>query len=883
MRGARALWWAIAFAMLPLAHLRTQEFRALWVDAFGAGFRNSSEVSALINSARSANFNAVVVEIRKRGDAYYNGNFEPKAMDVSPQSFDPLQDLITKAHDTNAGARIEVHTWIVTYNIWNNQSTLPAQPTHPYRLHPDWLTQTQTGVQWDGSNFAFDPGHPEVARHTFNVAMDIISNYDVDGFNFDYIRYAGTEWGYNPVSVARFNARYGRTGTPANTDSQWLQFRRDQVTALVRKVYLSTMAIKPHVKISADTITWGTTGVATDAQWPGSAAYSTVLQDWRSWMQEGILDINIPMNYYRQHLHASAYTNWSLFAKGHRYNRHVVIGPGIYLNGASNAIVQMRHALKPNPNGNPSDGVCGYSYRVTNTGDVTRATFFNALTQPSILDPVTPPIFAQPATPPEMAWKTTPTRGHIKGYVYHDTNVVDGATVTFYLGTNKIVATDPTGFFGAVDLLPGNYSFTVTTTNLGSSSNTFAIVAGAVTNVEVHLPANDNVPPQLLEVGHRDISDSSARITWRTDEPADSVVAFGTSVAYDRAITNAALVTSHAFDLTGLAASTTYQYQIRSRDAAGNIAVSTGFAFTTNPEGTVSDIVIDNTEATAVGSWTVALTSTDKYGTDYHYTGRGAGGDWLQFTPRILTAGDYEVYEWHPAGSNRTTNAPHIIKWSAGTQTNFVDQKPVAGGGRWNLLGTFHFGTGTNGHVRITDGFADAGQVVLADAIKFVYAPPLVAPTIIIQPQNQTVKIGKTAAFTVQAQGTAPLVYQWYLDGTALPGATASNYSRANVTHVDAGAYWVVVSNGVGTATSANAMLTVAPRSLARIDLITMLPDGRVHLLMSGDPEFLYAIDFTTNFSNWTGLATLIATNATFEYVDPAAARRAGYYRLREE
>src|SRR5687767_13719457 len=124
-------------------------------------------------------------------------------------------------------------------------------------------------------------------------------------------------------------------------------------------------------------------------------------------MQEGILDINIPMNYYRQHLNASAYTNWSMFAKDHRYNRNVVIGPGIYLNGASNAIVQMRHALKPNPNGNTSDGVCGYSYRVTNTGDVTRATFFNALTQPSTLDPITPPIFAQPATPPEMPWKTT--------------------------------------------------------------------------------------------------------------------------------------------------------------------------------------------------------------------------------------------------------------------------------------------------------------------------------------------------------------------------------------------------------------------------------------------------------------------------------------------
>src|SRR5258705_9488282 len=97
-----------------------QEFRALWVDAFHNGFKTAGQVDALISEVRTGNFNAVVVEVRKRGDAYYNSNYEPKATDISA-SFDPLADLITKAHNTNNGPRIEVHAWLVSFNIWNNE------------------------------------------------------------------------------------------------------------------------------------------------------------------------------------------------------------------------------------------------------------------------------------------------------------------------------------------------------------------------------------------------------------------------------------------------------------------------------------------------------------------------------------------------------------------------------------------------------------------------------------------------------------------------------------------------------------------------------------------------------------------------------------------
>ncbi|HAV63242.1 MAG TPA: hypothetical protein DCY13_12865, partial [Verrucomicrobiales bacterium] len=463
-----------------------------------AALRNSSEVTQLVNDARAGKFNAIVVEVRKRGDAYYVSNFEPKATDVSPQSFDPLADLVAKAHDTANGQRIEVHAWIVSYPIWNNQNTPPPQAGHPYNLHPDWVTQNNVGTRWDGSNYNFDPGHPAVQEHTFNVAMDLISRYDIDGLNFDYIRYGGVTWGYNPVAVARFNQRFGRTGSPAPTDPDWMQWRRDQVTGLVRKVYLSSAAIKPQLKISADTICFAP-GVTSAQGWTNSAAaYISVLQDWRSWMEEGIIDINMPMAYFDQAgAHLQSWLDWNTFAKNHRYNRHVVIGGGFYQNSLSNVLRQIRHTRVATATGNIADGVCGFSYAVPTKDGVPRATFLAALTQPgtsTLYETNATPVFASIATVPAMPWKTAPTLGHLKGFLRSgaDNSGLEGVTVEITGPVNRVLKSDATGFYGAVDLAPGSYSLLVMEPGFEPAMDSFNITAGAVATRDLTLPV---VPP----------------------------------------------------------------------------------------------------------------------------------------------------------------------------------------------------------------------------------------------------------------------------------------------------------------------------------------------------------------------------------------------------
>jgi hypothetical protein len=89
-------------------------------------------------------------------------------------------------------------------------------------------------------------------------------------------------------------------------------------------------------------------------------------------------------------------------------------------------------------------------------------------------------------------------------------------------------------------------------------------------------------------------------------------------------------------------------------------------------------------------------------------------------------------------------------------------------------------------------------------------APVAAAPSITAQPANQAVIIGRTATFTVTAAGTAPLTFQWQKGGAPISGATASSYTTPATAQTDDGStFLVVVSNAVGSMTSAGAKLKV--------------------------------------------------------------------------
>ncbi|HLH54538.1 MAG TPA: immunoglobulin domain-containing protein [Verrucomicrobiae bacterium] len=85
----------------------------------------------------------------------------------------------------------------------------------------------------------------------------------------------------------------------------------------------------------------------------------------------------------------------------------------------------------------------------------------------------------------------------------------------------------------------------------------------------------------------------------------------------------------------------------------------------------------------------------------------------------------------------------------------------------------------------------------------------LVAPSITVQPADQSVLAGSSATFQVSATGTAPLAYQWLYNGNGIAGAGSASLVLPNVQPSQAGAYSVIITNFAGAITSSVAQLSV--------------------------------------------------------------------------
>lgn len=127
-------------------------------------------------------------------------------------------------------------------------------------------------------------------------------------------------------------------------------------------------------------------------------------------------------------------------------------------------------------------------------------------------------------------------------------------------------------------------------------------------DVELRQVQTDTAPPAINAVSATSLSGTSVRITWTTNEPADRQVEYGLTMAYGSATpVDPTLSTSHAVVLSGLQPATTYHFRVRSRDAAGNLAISADQTFTT--ADTVPPIISGLTvtavsENSATVSWT---------------------------------------------------------------------------------------------------------------------------------------------------------------------------------------------------------------------------------------------------------------------------------------
>ncbi|WP_407571204.1 glycoside hydrolase family 10 protein [Deinococcus altitudinis] len=436
--------------------------RGLWVDAFGPGLRTPAEVNQMVSDAASLGFNTLFVQAIRRGDCLCLLSSVPVAADLqkagSPKTFDPLAETIRLAHDRH----MRVLAWVSVTGAYN--SSLPsAGPTQVFMTHGpgtgntvslnSWLSRRPDGDWHSGADAWLDPGIPAAADYMAKAAVSLVRNYDLDGLQLDRIRYPdGGDWGYSPVTLARYRQETGAVGVPVPADERWKAWKREQVTALTRRVALESRALKPGVIISAATIVYGD-GPADLNAFHAARSYSEVLQDWPSWMKEGLLDVNVIMNYKRDGVNGQEnwFDRWNTFAAAQRVGvGEVAAGTSMYLNAPEVTAAQAGRAL------NLGLGWVGYAYR-TPTSDVYKA----LQTQPQGLAALKTALDASPTVhpgghTPEWAM-TVQARRAVLGRVIGTPQPGGLSVGAFGPDGSQIAATttDANGYYGFTDLPAG--------------------------------------------------------------------------------------------------------------------------------------------------------------------------------------------------------------------------------------------------------------------------------------------------------------------------------------------------------------------------------------------------------------------------------------------
>ncbi len=484
--------------------VKAQEIRAVWVDGFHAGIRTAQEADQLIADARKANLNTLIVQVRRRGDSLYAKSIEPPVEDAAyDPAFDGLAYVIEAAHR----AGLQLHAWINAMPVWRGNQPPPKDSTHVFRQHglsaqgeDFWLTCSPEGEARFPVGYFLDPGHPAAQEHLANVYLGIVRNYDVDGIHFDYIRYPETESkaergspvGYNPTSLARFRRQTGRSDTPAVDDGQWTAWRLKQVTQLVRRIYIEAKAIRPGIKVSAATISWGKPPRGEkdflDAS-PGRRIY----QDWHGWLKEGILDLAVPMNYNRESdpVIRSWFDGWIRWEKRHRHGRQLAVGIGAYLNSSQQNLAQLAR-IRRTEGRHGVDGISIYSYAspqsVPKDGSgIPPPDRLSYLVNDSGTREAP---YALPGQVPVMDWIARPAHGWVAGLVSGPGGKpADGVSLRLRRGgwwpfrRTARSESDGNGYFGFAAVKPGEYELTA---GAGSASlkAKVKVQAGKVARIE---------------------------------------------------------------------------------------------------------------------------------------------------------------------------------------------------------------------------------------------------------------------------------------------------------------------------------------------------------------------------------------------------------------
>jgi len=309
-----------------------REFRGVWIatvanidwptSSTDPYSKQKEDFVKLLDYYKSLNFNAVIVQVRAAGDAFYPSKYSPWSKYLTgkqgqkPNTMeDPLSWMILESHKRG----LEFHAWFNPYRATMTMETKDLSPNHDFVKHPNWMIKYAT-------KYYYNPGLPEVRAHLVEIIKEVVQNYNIDAIHFDDYFY--------PYKVEKevFNdaASFKKYGKPGQKLDDW---RRENVNFLVKEVNETIKSEKPWVQFGISpfgvwrNIDKDPSGSKTRA---GQTNYDDLYADVLTWMKNGWIDYLIPQLYWSMDYNLASHrelVNW--WSKNH-YNTKIYIGNGPY-------------------------------------------------------------------------------------------------------------------------------------------------------------------------------------------------------------------------------------------------------------------------------------------------------------------------------------------------------------------------------------------------------------------------------------------------------------------------------------------------------------------------------------------------------------------------
>jgi len=290
--------------------LPKKEMRAAWVaTVWGLDWPETSyseaaqkqKYTAYLDKFKQLNLNAVFVQVKGMGDAFYNSPYEPWSGSITGTrgqnpGYDVMKYMIDEAHARG----IEFHAWVNPFRIATRANSSTPYPNLHASVDPTWVISHE---KWQ----LYNPAVPEARQRLVDIVKDIITKYNVDGIHMDDYFYPDP----SPAGVmVSDQPDYVKYGAGYNTIQE---FRLANVDKAIQGVHDMIVATKPGVVFSISP--------TSNFDYNKNTLYADIVK----WANQGWMDVVIPQIYQ----HASFQTRLSDWD---RFNNkpHLMIGHAIY-------------------------------------------------------------------------------------------------------------------------------------------------------------------------------------------------------------------------------------------------------------------------------------------------------------------------------------------------------------------------------------------------------------------------------------------------------------------------------------------------------------------------------------------------------------------------